>query len=272
MAELRLSSLHFKSFQMTQGIFYSNFPGHAHARNNYEIHYVIDGRGEVITNEKSYRLTKNTIYVTGPHQYHMQKTNSEKNMQEYCLFFELDTSTDDFFLNVFQSRNFWIGKSNPRIKKLFQEIFTLLQAKTMYYDTQAAYLILLLILEFAQLYDPQIVQLANNPDNIVNNETLTTDWFFLYNLSNLSLQSLSEALGLSQRQTQRMLQKNYGKSFQKKKREAQLERAKILLSNGTAPLSEIADECGFYSSAALCNFFKKHMGMTPTQYRHGDTH
>lgn len=256
-----------KTFSITKGIFYANFPGHAHARNCYELHYVTDGAGELITNEKIYRLRKNTIYVTGPNKYHMQKTDPEKNMHEYCLYFELEFLPDDLFFNIFLNHNFWIGRSNRKLKKLFEEIYTLMQTNTMFHNKQATLLIYLLMLEFAQLYEPQILSLTNKANNSISNDTLTIDWLFLYNINNLTLQVLADSLGLSQRQTQRKLLENYGMTFQEKKKEAQLERAKILLSNGTSPLQEIVDECGFYSSSALCNFFKKHTGMTPTEYR-----
>lgn len=267
MSELYVERLALKSFSMIDGTFYRDFPGHTHAANCYELHYVKDGKGELITDGMSYPLKKNTVYVTGPSVYHMQKTDINSPMYEYCLFFETESETDDILLNIFLSRNFWIGKSNHRIKRLFDEIFKLNQENTLYNARQSALLIELLMLELAKIYEPQILRLENKSDISVTNDIVITDFFFLFNIRNLSLGALSEALGLSERQTQRMLLKNYGKNFQQKKQEAQLEHAKMLLSNEACRLSKIAEECGFYGSAAFCSFFKKHTGITPTEYR-----
>ena len=54
-----------------------------------------------------------------------------------------------------------------------------------------------------------------------------------------------------------------------KARMAQLEHSKMMLRDENCPLSRIAEECGFCSDAAFCNFFKKQTGMTPVRYRNG---
>lgn len=267
MAELYVEQLLLESFSIIQGTFYRDFPGHTHAVNCYELHYVLDGKGELITGEKAYPLRKNTVYVTGPNKYHMQKTDLEKPMHEYCLFFKVEKTPADIFLNTFLSRNFWIGRSNRSIRKRFDEIYKLAQENKMYHTRQMALLVEMLILELAGIYEPQLLKLENIPDINVTNEILVTDCFFLYNISNLTLGALASTLGLSERQTQRMLLKNYGRTFRQKKQDTQLEHAKILLVSGTSSLSEIAEECGFYGSAAFCQFFKKHTGLTPTEYR-----
>lgn len=267
MAELYAAQLLIESFSIIEGTFYRDFPGHTHAVNCFELHYVLDGRGELITEEKAYPLKKNTVYVTGPNSYHMQKTDPEKPMHEYCLFFKIEKPPADIFFNTFLTREFWIGRSNRTIRKLFDEIYKLAQDTKMYHTRQMALLVEMLILELSGIYEPQLLKLENKPAIQVTNEIVAIDCFFLYNTCNLTLGALASTLGLSERQTQRMLLKNYGKTFRQKKQDTQLEHAKILLSSGTSSLSEIAEECDFYGSAAFCHFFKKQTGMTPTEYR-----
>lgn len=267
MRELHVEPIDLKSFNITFGTFDGDFPGHTHAANCYELHYIADGKGELVTEQKTYQLKKNSIYITGPDMYHMQKTDTETPMQEYCLFFEAENHSEDFFLNIFFENTFWIGKSNKKIKTLFLTIYELFQKNTMYHDRQAALLTQLLILEFVEMYEPQIASLANNPDGSGASDTLTTDCFFLFSSGKMTLDELANALNLSKRQTQRVLQKNYGKSFREKKQDAQLEHAKLLLADATATLQDIAEKCGFCSSSAFCNFFKKETGMTTGEYR-----
>lgn len=197
----------------------------------------------------------------------MQKTDLSNPMHEYCLFFEAENSPDDLLLSVFLSRSFYIGKSSAKIKKLFSEIYLLYQDDSLFSAHQAALLVEMLMLELAAVYEPQIKSIKAKPDISVTHDTVTTDAFFLFNLKDLTLEGLAKALGLSERQTQRTLLKNYGRTFQQKKCEAQLEHAKMLLATSNASLMQIAEECGFCSSAAFCNFFKKHAACTANEYR-----
>lgn len=271
MPRLHIEPLSFKSFSITYGTFMADFPGHSHAVNCYEFHYVTEGKGELITDKHTYQLKKNTVYLTGANKYHMQKTDENDPMSEYCLYFETETIPDDLILNIFFKQTFWIGKANKTIKKLFKDIYELGQTNLMYSNRKTALLMLLLIYELVQLYEPKILELTDIADSNAKNDALITDWFFLYNRSKLSLKSLADSLGLSERQTQRMLKKNFGKNFQQKKVDSVLEHSKLMLTGSKATLSKIAEECGFYDSAAFCNFFKKHTGVTPTQYRNSSS-
>lgn len=272
MIDLYIEALQLRSFSITQGTFYVDFPGHTHANNCFELHYVTDGRGELVTPLGNFRLRKNNIYTTGPDIYHMQKTDPENPMQEFCLFFEVRTIPSDSILKIFFSKNFWIGRSTPAIKKLFCTIYKLYQDQSLINMHQTALLVELLLLEFAHMYEPEIMKITNKTDAGTINDTMKIDWFFLYGGNDITVESLAENLNLSVRQTQRILKKNYGKTFRQKKQDARLERAKLLLSSGTSSLHEIAEECGFYGDAAFCNFFKKQTGMTPTQYRNTTLH
>lgn len=267
MRKLQTSSICFKSFSIMYGVFQEDFPGHSHARNNYELHYVTEGLGKLITYEKNYKLQKNILYITGPGKYHMQKTSHDNNMKEFCLYFELESPADDLFFNIFRDRNFWIGRCSKNIKKLFLQIYELNQKDSLYHDLQINYLLCLLILELTKIYEPQVLNLKSQNYEYLSEDALNIDWIFLSAYSNLTLQSLADSLGLSTRQTQRILMTNYGQTFQQKKNEARLEHAKILLSDKTLTIQQIAEACGFYGGAAFCNFFKKYTGITPTDYR-----
>lgn len=48
-----------------------------------------------------------------------------------------------------------------------------------------------------------------------------------------------------------------------------IERAAAMLSRSTAPLAQIAHECGFASQQHLSNVFRRYLGTTPSRYRAG---
>lgn len=267
MMDYSTKNILFSSISSTCGTFYTDFPGHRHAKNCYELHYVISGRGKVITSDQSFLLYKNTIYVTGPNVYHMQQTNKDNHMVEYCIYFEADGATHDFFMNIFLNENFWIGKGNTHLKNLFQSANDLINSKSLLQNRQAELYIQLILCELAALYKPQIRSLTVPSEKKINNATVTIDWFFLYNQGDITLPALSDLLGLGTRQTERLLKERYNKTFQQMKNEARLEQIKLLLHSPDNLISFIADQCGFYSSSALCSFFKKQTGMTTEEYR-----
>ena len=49
-----------------------NTPSHSHSSNSYELHYIPQGRGTLISSQKSYDLYPNVLYTTGPHVEHQQ--------------------------------------------------------------------------------------------------------------------------------------------------------------------------------------------------------
>lgn len=86
-----------------------------------------------------------------------------------------------------------------------------------------------------------------------------------------SEQALAEALGLSVRQTSRVMQKIYGMSFQKKMSELRLHYAKGLLLTTDIPVERIAAEIGYTSPSGFHIAFRKAFGCTPGEYKERHT-
>ena len=91
--------------------------------------------------------------------------------------------------------------------------------------------------------------------------------YFLYQYRSLSLEDLAKRLGLSTRQTERLLQKQYGKTFLQKKTEARMSAAAILLSNAEYSITSIAEELGYSSIEHFTSAFRNYYDMSPRQYR-----
>ena len=69
------------------------------------------------------------------------------------------------------------------------------------------------------------------------------------------------------RQLQRMIQKQYGTTFQKKRTQARISAACILLKTTSYSLSEIAEQTGYSSPEHFSYAFRQQMGCTPGTYR-----
>ena len=83
----------------------------------------------------------------------------------------------------------------------------------------------------------------------------------------LTLEELAAILHLSVRQTQRLLQRNFGKTFSQKLNEARIAAAAQLLLNTGLSVTEIGERTGFSSIEHFSSSFRRFTGVSPTQYR-----
>lgn len=78
----------FKWIQGGLGVLTEDIAGHVHSKNSYEIHYIVGGKGELLTAEKSYNLREGMFFITGPNVYHEQKTHKEDPLTEVHCYLQ----------------------------------------------------------------------------------------------------------------------------------------------------------------------------------------
>jgi AraC-like DNA-binding protein len=82
-----------------------------------------------------------------------------------------------------------------------------------------------------------------------------------------SLHGLAERLGLSSRQTARLVRGETGRSFRQLKADARLERARTLLASSELSILEVALRAGWNSTSQFHEAFRQRAGVTPARYR-----
>ena len=103
------------------------------------------------------------------------------------------------------------------------------------------------------------------------NALLVIDEIFLYDYRDITLPELAKRLGFSVRQTQRLLERIYGKSFTRKKLEARMSAAMTLLRNSRYSITEISEQLGYSSMEHFSCAFAKYYGYVPSKIRKGST-
>lgn len=68
----------------------------------------------------------------------------------------------------------------------------------------------------------------------------------------------------------RMFKKQTGLSFGEYRNRQRLNRAAQLLAEGTEPVTRIAEQAGYNSTAYFSNRFRQYFGLTPSEYRNGN--
>lgn len=83
----------------------------------------------------------------------------------------------------------------------------------------------------------------------------------------LTLEELARACSSSVSSLESKFKSMYGVSLYRYYIDLRMEEAKRLLTKTSYTVTEIAMRCGYENLFYFCNVFKKHCGMTPTEYR-----
>ncbi|HKL79640.1 MAG TPA: AraC family transcriptional regulator [Mobilitalea sp.] len=255
--------------------FLRSIPSHSHSDNSYEIHYIPYGQGKVKIDQVVYPVIPNTLYVTGPHIEHEQIPDKDDPMIEYCIYLKLEKKNHDkgkekqgSYLQLFENTKSWFGQDIQNIHPLMQQIFLELENKYSGYIKQVETLLQQLVILMIRNYENnrQSQNQAKSFD-LAYSKYIIIEEYFLYEYKDLSLVVLASRLGLSTRQTERLLNQHYDKTFLQKKSEAKMSAASILLLDQKKRITDIALELGYSSVEHFSNAFKRYYHKTAREYR-----
>ena len=227
---------------------------HAHTKDGYELHLIDNGYGILDTADGKYKLSKNTIYVTGPNVMHKQTPDFENPMHELCIYLKIPKSKKfDKAFELFTSKPFWIGKSNAAIRHIFKVMLEENESNEFLKESILSSLTIRLIVEMTRLYYPNesssIDLLKNNDLN--ESRSWILDQLLLEDCSNVKLEDFAKNMGVSPRQAERIIKDYYGSSFKKLRYEAKMAMAATLLEEKNISVEECAIQCGYTSIPIL---------------------
>lgn len=254
-------------------------PLHSHSNNSYEIHYISYGYGTLRTDGATYPVGPGTLFVTGPGIEHEQISVPETPMHEYCVYLKLSRTGRGSkkatpLMSCFTAQPFWFGAGDEQTGGLMAALIRELEAGQEGYDTVLPALLQQLIVHLVRRYreaEGSTARPEAAPSSPADLTYLTIEEAFLYNYSSITLETLAHQLGLSPRQTERLLQLHYHKTFLQKKTEARMSAACSLLRGTSASVSTISEELGYSSVEHFSTAFRKYHSMTPSEFRRRST-
>ena len=195
---------------------------HAHSKNSYELHFIIGGKGELITDTEKYELTAGDFFITGPNIYHGQNTDKDDPIQDIFIMLQaVNIDNANAIASAFLATHFYHSKNfDPAAAKQLADEF---RNKKVDYKSAVGGLAMKLLTDITRLFLPGTFSEAISPENLNNRRFVIIEQEFLFN-PDPTLTELSNKLGICERQTQRLLKKYYGKSFREKKRESRQTR------------------------------------------------
>ncbi len=255
-------------------------PRHSHSKNAFELHYVTAGKGSVVLGNTVYPLSPGILYITGPNIAHEQLPDESEPLTEFGLFFiisEIDSKSP--LTSLFIKNTMWLGDAGKEIDTLVYTILEETTDKKLGYSQKILLLLAELLIECVRIFAsrrqsgerkrPAPSKTLSVDQLQEENTLLVIDEIFLCRYADITLEQLAGNIGLSTRQTQRLLNKNYNKSFSSMKLEARMAAAETLLRNSSLKITEISNRTGYSSIEHFSNSFKKFYGVSPGQYRKG---
>ncbi len=252
-------------------------PEHAHGENVYEIHYVTEGVGEVFLNKQPYPLTPGTLYITGPGILHEQLPDEANPVTEFGLYLQTEGEhKGDELLRILREHPLWCGKGREGLHFLMEQILSEQAGVLPGSAEKRVHLLAEFVIECIRSIGTREEKGTALPlpeeefsTNPVREETmlLVADEIFLYEYRDITLEGMAKRLGLSVRQTQRFLERMYGKSFTRKKLEARMSAAVPLLQNSRYTITEISERLGYSSVEHFSYAFSGYYGYVPSSLR-----
>lgn len=269
-----IESVKFHVSCLIYGCTFQIIQSHSHGSGCYEIHYIPSGRGRAIMDGQSYELSPGILYVTGPGVVHSQISDRSDPVWEYCIYFyisKMEKHPESLSLTIpqiFLNNRFWFGRDSQNILDTMEQLFREFDQKQMGYQQSIELLLKQLVIKLVRNYKKHnTASRFFPPSNLQERGTRIIEEHFLFDYKNSSLNELASQLGLSPRQTQRLLKKLYGKTYIEKRSEARMSMASTLLTETDQTITDISVTLGFATVEYFSNVFRKFYGMSATEYR-----
>lgn len=210
-------------FDMTDiggGLLGEDIPRHAHAKDSYELHFIVGGKGKLITDTKEYELSAGNFFITGPNIYHEQTADKIEPVRDVFIMLQaVNTAKANAISLTFLENHFCFLKSFDI--STAQEILAEFRNKNIDYESSVCGLTMKLLTDITRCFLPSALGENISTDGLYDKRFVIIEQAFLYT-PDLTLTELSNKIGVCERQTQRLLKKYYGKTFREKKNESKL--------------------------------------------------
>lgn len=261
---------------------------HPHNHRNYEIHYIKNGNislkyqqfnDESGTVDKTVKLKDGDFCIIKPTVYHSISTNGG-NVNKISFNFDYKIKNRDAVGETFDTLfhgldSVTVLREADDLGNILSTIFgTHISCIPEFIGYKRKTLLQWLFLNLIERLSPADFSQHTAVSKTDLSEDVKRRYkieLFLDHTLNLCgevrLQDLADYLGLSPKQSARVLQKEYGKNFSSLLTDFRIQNAKNLLKNTDTSVREIAEMVGYETSVGFIHTFKRIMGMTPLEYR-----
>ncbi len=226
-------------------------------RNFSGLIYVKKGQAEYCFNngEKITVTEGDVFFLSSSSAYYI---NGSDNFFHYTVNFILgDASTQTFFDNNITV----IHPSHPTTYiDLFSSLCLLWREQPLAFQLKASAILYELFYHFISDY---LSSTDNNTTNLANVKT-----YILQHLNeNITLKQLATAYNMSVSHFRHLFMKMYGETPISFRNKILISKAKEYIISGYFTIGEVAMHCGFQDANYFSRLFKRHTGVSPTEYK-----
>lgn len=237
-------------------------------KENYQIHYIVKGKGSYQVRNVTYHLEKGDFFITRPNEMVYYEADSENPWEYYWFGFSGDKTEDVLKLNHIH-KNSHIGqtKDNTLIESKFKELIQFdffndqlkLKIQAAFFDLLAHFTV--------KSDDPLVIKQNNTKDKY-------TESFLLYIHNNyyrhsLTIEEIAHSLFLHPSYFSQIIKESLGMTAQDYLLTYRLTNAKRLLESTTLSIENISFSVGYINRHSFSRAFKKKFSQAPSEYRYG---
>lgn len=247
------------------GQYYFN-PDKGRTLQEYQLVFISEGKGLFQSAHcKETPVTSGSMFLTFPNEWHTYRPDKETGWKQYWIGFK-GTNIDNRVKQGILDKNkplFHVGLEEEIIRIFRLAIATSNEVKPHYQQLLGGLTDYLIGLTYYLDKNNRLCQ----HENIT--EKINTARSIMYENINQALDytAMAEKLNMSYSSFRKHFKTYTGLSPAQYFLQLKLQQAKILLRTTNRPIKEIAWELDFNSIAYFSTIFKKHMGISPAQYR-----
>lgn len=242
-----------------------------HTNTVHMICYVHSGKGDIVTEEKNYPLSRGSLYFIGADKYHYTLPNDPEEYERSKLFLPKPVAAKLFDMlpeemkteEMFSSSMLVYAPNDPREQAEIERLLDDLQRHREGDVLSDA----VLRCSFARL----LVYLSDNrADGLSVSATVmqkVVEYINSHISEELGIDEICSAVHISKYHFCRQFKKTMGLTVMQYILKTRIVAAKSLLEDGGLSVGEISEKCGFCSVSYFCRVFKEDTGLTPLQYR-----
>ncbi|EXX90243.1 AraC family transcriptional regulator [Paenibacillus darwinianus] len=260
----------------------STIPFHRHSE--FEFHFIPQGKGKVVLEEREFELGEGMFYLTGPGVLHQQWSDPADPMAELCLHCEIvplaDAAAPEGWGGDIEAREaaeiVRILRESPpapvadRFNAMagFLNAYRVWEEQTVGFYTSIRQEVIHILCSAARALAPdEEAGAIPERDMSVHRFQLAKQYIDDNASRPITLEEVASAVGVGARQLQRVFRREGGTTFHARLEKTRLERICYELAYGTRPVEDIALRNGYANPNYLYPVFKQRFGMTPAAYR-----
>ena len=246
------------------------FPLHAHP--HYEAFFVYQGTLLVLFQNGEELLQPHDLMIISPKVEHLTLWTGE-NSNRYNVKFHIRKNALSLETSLYRelsaafANDYILLRNCPEYEETFRNLHTFTIQQNKLYE---CYYFHEFLVRFLSLESSHKKQAQKKPVHLETNIMRLHTVSYIINggfKNNITLEYVASVLNLSVRQTNRIIQKNYGVPFSKLILEQKMQYAAKLLSDSSLSIAEIAKRSGYSTTKGFYYSFKKKYQMLPSEYR-----